>query len=142
MEATPPAFPSWEEAIAFSARGRANLPAATLEEWAPYTFRRLPDGTVTWKHDPLLREEWLGPDLPPRAKTHLWNELQQVQCPLLLIRGQTSHQLSPELCERMVGCVRDGQWVEIPNTGHFVHHDDLDAFLAAVTSFLARAAAP
>jgi pimeloyl-ACP methyl ester carboxylesterase len=80
--------------------------------------------------------------LPPRAKTHLWNELQQVQCPLLLIRGQTSHQLSPDLCERMVGCVRDGQWVEIPNTGHFVHHDDLDAFLAAVTPFLARVAAP
>ena len=140
MEATPPTFPTWEEAVAFSARGRANLPAATLEEWAPYIFRRQPDGTITWKHDPLLREEWLGPDLPPRAKVHLWDELARVQCPLLLIRGQTSHQLNPALCERMVQSVRDGQWIEIPDTSHFVHHDDPDAFLAAVAPFLARVA--
>jgi pimeloyl-ACP methyl ester carboxylesterase len=40
----------------------------------------------------------------------------------------------------MVQSVRDGQAVAIPNTGHFVHHDDPDAFLAAVTPFLARLA--
>jgi pimeloyl-ACP methyl ester carboxylesterase len=136
MEASPPGFPSWEEAVAFSARGRANVPAATLAEWAPYTFRRLPDGTITWKHDPLLREEWLGPELPPRAKVHLWDELARVECPVLIVRGQTSHQLDAALCERMVGSVRDGQWVEIPDTSHFVHHDNPDAFLAAVTAFL------
>jgi pimeloyl-ACP methyl ester carboxylesterase len=138
MEATPPSFPSWEEAVAFSGRGRPNLPPATLAEWAPYTFRRQPDGTITWKHDPLLREEWLGPALPPRATAHLWNELERIECPVLLVRGQQSHQLSPELCERVLASVRDGQAVEIPNTGHFVHHDNLAAFLAAVEPFLAR----
>lgn len=140
MEATPADFATWDEAVAFSARGRPGLPLATLAEWAPYTFRRLPDGRITWKHDPLLREEWLGPGLPPRAKAHLWDELAQVQCPMLLVKGETTNQLDPELCERMVGCVRDGQWVEIPNTTHFVQHDNLDGFLAAVEPFLARVA--
>jgi pimeloyl-ACP methyl ester carboxylesterase len=141
MEATPPDFASWDEAVDFSIHSRPSIPAATVAEWAPYTFRRQPDGKVTWKHDPLLREEWLGPGLPPRAKAHLWNELGQIQCPMLLIKGETTNQLTPELCERMVSSVRDGRWVEIPNTSHFVQHENLEGFLAEVEPFLARLAA-
>lgn len=140
MEATPAEFDSWEEALAFARQNRPAIPADLLQERAPYTFRRLPNGKITWKHDPLVREEWLGPDLPPRAKVHLWAELERLQCPMLLVKGEETNQLDADLCERMVRHGPTSRWVEIPKTTHFVYDDDPDGFLKEVEPFLAQVA--
>ncbi|HXG35572.1 MAG TPA: alpha/beta hydrolase [Dehalococcoidia bacterium] len=138
MEATPAEFGSWEEALAYVKRGFPSLSEELIKERAPYMFRREPGGSIVWKYDPLVREEWHGPDLPPRAKAHLWNELAQLQCPMLLIKGEKTNQLTSEICERMVENGPDSRWVEIPNTTHFVHDDNLQGFLAEVQPFLER----
>lgn len=140
MEATPPAFDSWEGALAFAHGGRPSLPVALMEERAPYVLRRLPDGKVTWKHDPLVREEWLGPDLPPRGRVHLWGEMERVQCPMLVVKGEVTNQLDADLCDRMVRYGPNSRWVEIPKTTHFVHDDNLEGFLSEVEPFLAQVA--
>ena len=95
----------------------------------------MPDVAKRW-----TREEWLGPDLPPRAKGHLWQELANIRCPMLLIKGETTNQLTPELCEQMVANGPQSRWVEIPGTTHFVQDDNLDGFLAEVEPFLAQVA--
>ena len=137
MEATPAEFDTWEDAIAFASRMR---PRETVEERAAYMWRLLPSGKVAWKYDPLVREEWLRPDLPPRAKGHLWQELANIRCPMLLIKGENTNQLTPELCEQMVANGPQSRWVEIPGTTHFVQDDNLDGFLAEVEPFLAQVA--
>jgi len=140
MEATPAEFKTWDDALAHVKRGRPSMRAELIEERAPYMFRREPGGSIAWKYDPLVREEWLGPDLPPRAKTHLWNELGTIQCPMLLIKGQDTNQLTRELCERMVENGPNSRWVEIPNSTHFVHDDNLDGFLTELVPFLSQVA--
>ena len=138
MEATPAEFDSWEAAIAYAQQTRAGSARELVAERSFYQFRSLPSGTVTWKHDPLVREEWLGPDLPPRAKAHLWNELERLRVPMLLIKGEQTPQLTAEISDRMVSFRPGNRWVEIPGTTHFVHDDNLDGFLAVIEPYLAE----
>ena len=48
----PDDFPSWEAALEYygTLPDQVFTPAATIRDQGPYLFRRLPDGTVTWKH--------------------------------------------------------------------------------------------
>ncbi|HZP27102.1 MAG TPA: alpha/beta hydrolase [Dehalococcoidia bacterium] len=137
MDNTPAEFDSWEDALAFASRMR---PRELVEERAAYIFRYLPSGKIAWKYDPLVREEWQGQDLPPRARTHLWQELAAIRCPMLLIKGQDTNQLTPELCEQMVQNGPQSRWLEIPGTTHFVQDDNLEGFLTEVEPFLAQVA--
>jgi pimeloyl-ACP methyl ester carboxylesterase len=140
MEATPTDFSSWEEAVEYAKRNR-RLSADIVEERAFYAFRKLPDGRVTWKHDPVILDEWRGDDLPPRGRADLWDRMDGVRCPMLVVKGESTNQLTPELCDRMASYGPSSRWVEIPNTGHGVYDDNLEGFLAEVEKFLAQVTA-
>src|SRR5207248_9107313 len=52
FHATPPTATytlSLHDALPISSR--PSIPAATVEEWAPYTFRRQPDGSIAWRSE-------------------------------------------------------------------------------------------
>jgi pimeloyl-ACP methyl ester carboxylesterase len=138
LEGTPADFASWEEAVGYSKKSRPNMPAEVMEERAFYAFRLLPSGKVAWKHDPKIREEWLGPELPARGKVDLWGHLVRIRCPLLVVKAETTNQLDVELCERMARYGEGSRWVEIPGTTHMVYDDNLDGFLKEVEPFLAQ----
>jgi pimeloyl-ACP methyl ester carboxylesterase len=143
MEATPVEFDSWQAAVDYMAQARPSTPRTIIEERAFYALRPLPNGKVTWKLDPLVREEWLGPGLPPRATADVWAALEQLQCPMLLIKGETSDTLpNADLCERMVRFGRNSRWVEVPGASHWVFDDDLEGFLAVLEPFLAEQLRP
>jgi pimeloyl-ACP methyl ester carboxylesterase len=90
------------------------------------------DGTYTWKFDNYVRAS--SPyDFNMEDACQIW---QRITCPTLLIRGADSHASDPE---------RDGRaWafhnrhvVTIAKAGHWVHHDQLEAFLQVIAAFLA-----
>jgi len=62
--------------------------------------------------------------------------LHAVQCPTLLVRGETSDVLSHAGALQMVEAMQNCQLVEIPETGHLVHWDNEDALAATLTDFL------
>jgi pimeloyl-ACP methyl ester carboxylesterase len=138
MESAPREFDSWDEAVASLKRNRRSLSESIIDERAFYALRRLPNGRATWKHDPLIIEEWLGPDLPPRGRADLWDRLDGLRCPMLVVKAEKTNQLTPEICDRMVGYGPNSRWVEIPGTTHAVYDDNLDGFLADVEPFLAQ----
>ena len=111
------------------------------EEWdsrVAYHFWRRPDGRVVFKHDPLLRDEWLE-RLPFRStmESWLWREIANVQCPMLLVVGELSQFQTPETCEKMVQLTwGPSRWVPIHNSGHLVMEDNLPAFLDELVPFL------
>ena len=90
------------------------------------------DGTYSWKFDNYVRA------FPPSGlpMEEVWKLYGQIECPTMLVRGLESWASDP------VADGRTGQFscpltVEtFADAGHWVHHDQLDAFVKAVRGFL------
>src|SRR5207253_5514191 len=102
---------------------------------------RLPDGTVTWKHDPLLREAWPGENDDDLARnmgaqdSEVW---QAVRCPILVVKGE-SDVLSVEACEQIVRYGTGSRWVTVPGvTSHFINDENPAALVSTIEPFLAE----
>ncbi|WEH43765.1 alpha/beta hydrolase [Streptomyces sp. AM 2-1-1] len=70
-----------------------------------------------------------------------WEELAQVRCPTLVLRG-IEGQLGRAEAQEMVRVLPQGQYAEIPDAGHLAHYDRPDAWRAAVEPFLDQLAGP
>lgn len=70
-----------------------------------------------------------------------WEELAQVRCPTLVLRG-IDGQLGRAEAQEMVRVLPLGQYAEIPDAGHLAHYDRPDAWRAAVEPFLDQPAGP
>lgn len=103
-----------------------------------HNLRELPDGRLTWKYDPVLRDparraDRLSTKVDPASRWALW---EQVACPTLIVRGEHSNMLSSEVAGRMVERNPNSSFVEVPNAGHRVPGDNPVAFESGVRAFL------
>ena len=67
---------------------------------------------------------------------YLWESLEHITCPTLVIRAEKSKILSREIAEEMVRRLPNGRLVEIPDAGHQVPLHQPEAFSRAVREFL------
>jgi pimeloyl-ACP methyl ester carboxylesterase len=89
------------------------------------------DGTYTWKFDNYVRA--LSPyRFNLDDAQDIW---ERVTCPTLLFRGTESWASDPEQDGR-AKAFRNAKVVNVPNAGHWVHHDQLEHFLREVKLFL------
>jgi esterase len=65
-----------------------------------------------------------------------WDEIQAISCPTLLIRGELTDELSPEVYERMLKTNPKINGVQIPNAAHWVHFDQPEKFIETLKDFL------
>jgi len=68
---------------------------------------------------------------------YLWESLEHISCPTLVIRAEKSRMLSTEIAEQMVKLLPNGRYVEVANAGHQVPLHQPDAFANAIADFLA-----
>jgi pimeloyl-ACP methyl ester carboxylesterase len=59
----------------------------------------------------------------------------QITCPVLLFWGMESWAVDPETDDR-AAAIRNHRLVKVPQAGHWVHHDQLQRFLAETKEFL------
>jgi pimeloyl-ACP methyl ester carboxylesterase len=64
-----------------------------------------------------------------------WEELAQVQCPTLVLRGLDG-ELGRAEAQEMVRVLPRGSYADIPDAGHLAHHDSPAAWQATVEPFL------
>ncbi|MEU5363314.1 alpha/beta hydrolase [Streptomyces sp. NPDC005925] len=64
-----------------------------------------------------------------------WEELAQVRCPALVVRGLDG-ELGRAEAQEMVRVLPHGQYAEVADAGHLVHYDQPEAWRAAVEPFL------
>ena len=96
-----------------------------------YGMRRNENGTFSWKYDNYTRAT--SPYLfNLRDAMDIWS---RIRCPVLLVRGDTSWAGDWERDGRLEA-FRTHELRTIPNAGHWVHHDQPEAFLTAVREFL------
>ncbi|MEM9990048.1 MAG: alpha/beta hydrolase, partial [Pseudomonadota bacterium] len=85
-----------------------------------------------WKHDPLLTFQPLRPSSPTEY-TPLY---QTIACPVLLMYGRDSWASSPKKDGRL-DVFQNAQLIEYEGAGHWLHHDQFEAFIKDCRTFLA-----
>jgi pimeloyl-ACP methyl ester carboxylesterase len=128
----PRRYASLEAAIARMLEENPRLALETARHLALHGTRVNEDGTYSWKFDPFLRV------FSPRLfrlddAREIWD---RIRCPVLLVAGSESWAEDPGADRGAQGLFRDYRWAVIEGAGHWVHHDQPEAFLKVVRSFL------
>ncbi len=108
------------------ARGEffAEVMAERADGWRPvFSRRQMLTARETWVHD-----------------AH-WEELAQVPCPALVVRGLDA-ELGRAEAQEMVRVLPRGAYAEIPDAGHLLPWEKPDAWCAAIEPFLQAATLP
>ena len=132
----PETFASFEDVIRSGIAQYPLTPEAELRHANYHNLYRGADGKWRWRWDlTLLERRRLNRSL----QLDLYSYLQRVQCPTLLVRGQQSPLLTPDIAQKMVQHLPRGRLVEIPDTAHTVNADKAEAFNALTADFLQEA---
>ncbi len=90
------------------------------------------DGTLIWKFDNFVRA--MSPYVfNMNDAREIWN---QIRCPVLLFRGLDSWTEDPYK-EGHILSIPDHHLINVPNAGHWVHHDQPAIFIEETRKFLA-----
>jgi pimeloyl-ACP methyl ester carboxylesterase len=136
--------PSFASEAAYRELLARNYPAArpeTLRRMARQGLRSRADGRLEPKLDPAwFRRREQGSEQAERearVTSELWQALQAVACPTLVIRGAASDVVSPEVADRMVDEVLSrGRLVVVPRAGHSVMVDNPEGCRDALAAFV------
>ncbi len=117
----PETFASLDEAVEqwFGGVSGHYLVVLSPEEqqaFARQHFKQMPDGRWTWKFDQALISQRVKSGPPVRPP--LWQVLQRLQCPTLVVWGTISEVLSESQARRMVATLPKGELLPVPNMGH------------------------
>ena len=127
----PRRYPSLEDAYERMQTENPHLTEAQARHLTIHGSIQNEDGTFSWKFDNYVRV---------RAPVRLADKEQyalhgRITCPTLMFRGTESWAPDPAE-EGYVDWFQDVRTVNIKGAGHWVHHDQLDEFVAITRSFL------
>lgn len=84
---------------------------------------------------PMFSYDHMMQTLADFAENAYASELEQVQCPALVVKGQLSGQKAADL-QAMASRLPKGRYVEVEGAGHVIHYDQPERWRAAVEPFL------
>jgi 2-succinyl-6-hydroxy-2,4-cyclohexadiene-1-carboxylate synthase len=134
-----------EQDEALASRIEADGTRAFVDEWAALPLfesqRRLPDAVRAaererrLKNDPRALANCLR-GLGTGAQPSFWERLPEVRAPVLLLTGEEDGKFT-DIAREMAAALPESSHVSIPSAGHAVHLEAPDAWLEAVTAWLA-----
>jgi pimeloyl-ACP methyl ester carboxylesterase len=125
----PRRFATIHEAVARMSDVNKHLTEDQTRHLATHGVRLYDDG-YGWKYDPVI-----GTFLPEDFAVDTAGFWREVTAPTLLCWGTESWTANP-LHDPEAKCFRDHRAVVFENAGHWLHHDQLDTFLAELNAFL------
>lgn len=127
----PRRYGSIEEAFQRMQSENPHLNEARARHLTVHGVNQNEDGTYSWKFDNYVRA------FPPIGIPfeELYKLYAEITCPTLLVRGTESWASDPSKDGRAEH-FQDARVVNIEKAGHWVHHDQLDQFVALVKDFL------
>ncbi|HLF72133.1 MAG TPA: alpha/beta hydrolase [Dehalococcoidia bacterium] len=131
-QSEPRLYKSIEAAAERMIEENKHLTPAMARHLTEHAVRRREDGTYIWKFDLFLRlaplHEWSIPDTKL-----LWSNL---TARVLLVGGSESWWPKQPNREELSAAIPGARTVIFDNAGHWVHHDQLDGFVATAREFL------
>ena len=125
-------FATPEAAVAAGRAGNARADEAELQHRTRNNLMLQEDGTWTFRYDKALRTN----RLPRPDAGDAWAMLPKIKAPTLLIRGELSDVLAPEVADRMLKEIPDCRFATVPGVGHSIPLESPKGFLEAVRTFL------
>lgn len=121
-----------EDAVARMAEENAHLSPEQARHLTVHGVQQNEDGTYSWKFDNATR--WGGGvgGLSHEDQHRLWAK---ITAPVLLVRGADSWASDPVIDGR-IKHFANARLVNFENAGHWVHHDQLEGFMAELEAFL------
>lgn len=127
-------FDTVEEAFAQARAANSRPPEDHHFQRVRASLMLTEDGRWTYRFDRTLRDPTV---LRPRPSTEEnWAAVAGVSVPTLLLRGDDSDILDPDIAARMAETIGDCRLVEIQDSGHPIPLDQPQRFLEAVEAFL------
>ncbi|MCK9486338.1 MAG: alpha/beta hydrolase [Dehalococcoidia bacterium] len=129
---TPRVYPSFRAAADRMREANKQLTPEMADHLARWASHAIDNGWV-WKFDPWFRGR-VPSDVRREDVERVWAN---VQCPTLHLVGENSHFKRASFHERPLdGYFKDSRTKVIKDAGHWLHHDQLDATVAAIREFL------
>lgn len=137
LELVPTPFASRQEAKEFfDHRYPALIPFyPKAEVVARFLFTNIenkPSGELDWR----FSKSAILQSLREGRNEDRWDALRNLKMPVLIVRGESSADLTPETFEKMQTVLPSAQAVEVPDAGHWVHFDQPDIFIRVLKDFL------
>ncbi|THB72215.1 MAG: alpha/beta hydrolase [Gammaproteobacteria bacterium] len=117
----PKHFANWDLAFAYHKKNYQSFGPMNDLQWEMFTrngMRELDDGSFVYDYDPNIQKPI---DSFSESDFDVWHIYDQIKCPALVIRGQTSRALLPEVAQEMKQRGPMADLIEIPVTGHAPH---------------------
>ena len=127
----PRRYPSIDEAVRRMQDANQHLSPAQAHHLTVHGINQNEDGSFSWKFDNYTRS-WPPYDMPITDLHRLWA---QITCPTLLVVGKESWAVNPQEDGRSAH-FQNAEVAAVDDAGHWVHHDQLDAFLARTREFI------
>ena len=132
-------FASWEDlASALAARNADVYPGYSAEQWQVFA-RKISserDGRITFDYDMAIANNFnRAPNGPAASVWPLYQGMAGI--PLLILRGELSDLLDPEVAQKMADSLPGAELVTVPNVGHAPALDEPEA-IAGIDHLLAR----
>ena len=129
----PRRYASLAEAVVRMKEANKHLSDEQAQHLTVHGMGQNEDGTFSWKFDPYVRP-FPPYDITREDAERLWA---RITCPTLLAYGTESWHTNPAGDGRAAH-FQNARVVPFEGAGHWVHHDRLEPFLAALEEFLAE----
>jgi pimeloyl-ACP methyl ester carboxylesterase len=103
-----------------------------------YSIREMPDGKWSWKWDPETKNRTRSGADPNWTTEKLWECVEAVDCPSLVVRGSRSDIFAEETLAKMGQVMIDCTTQTIKDAGHLVQGDNPVDFIAVARGLLDR----
>ena len=128
---TPRKYPSIDDALARMREENPHLSEPQARHLTIHGVAQNEDGTYSWKFDNYVRA--FNPVyLSAEESRGLYG---RITCPTLLMRGMESWASDPEADGR-AKAFHNARVINVPDAGHWVHHDQLEVFMNHIEPFL------
>lgn len=127
----PRRYASLEQAVARMREENKHLAEAQARHLTVHGVNQNEDGTFSWKFDNYLRV-WPPIDITQPELESLWAA---ITCPTLLVYGKESWASNP-VADGRARHFKNAEVLTLEGAGHWVHHDKLEEFMAAIERFM------
>jgi len=131
----PERFDSFDEILERTVQFNPTRTVSSLRRGVLHNAREEPDGSWTWRYDPV--RSWKAADRPAVAFTSLWDDIEKIKVPMLLVRGGTSGVVSDDDVAELSRRKPDAEVVTVDGAGHSIQGDKPVELARILEEFLA-----
>ncbi len=109
--------------------------AVTLANYFYTNIAEQPDGTFSWR----FSLSGVLQSLTEGRTRDRWDQVKALKCPTLWVRGEHSEDLPRDVFEQVLQTNPEVQGMEVKDSGHWVHFDQVEEFTRILKNFLSEA---